>query len=101
MVLTLGVSISQIKVASILRAAVIAVLRFGAALGIALAVGQVLGLSGVVLSVLVLQAIMPAPVTNYLLAVKYEADPTEVAGLVVVSTVLSIALVPLTLAFLL
>ncbi|MEM7544383.1 MAG: AEC family transporter [Pseudomonadota bacterium] len=101
MVLTLGVSISQIKVTSILRAAVIAVIRFGAAAAIAIGVGWVLGLSGVVLGVLILQAIMPAPVTNYLLALKYDTEPAEVAGLVVVSTVLSIAFIPLTLAFLL
>ena len=43
---------------------------------------------------------MPAPVTNYLLALKYDAEPEEVAGLVVVSTAMSIALIPLTLAFL-
>ncbi|MFK7837353.1 MAG: AEC family transporter [Sulfitobacter sp.] len=101
MVLTLGVSISQIKVSSILRAALIAVLRFAAAAAIAIGIGWALGLSGVVLGVLILQAIMPAPVTNYLLALKYDTEPAEVASLVVVSTVLSILFVPLTLSFLL
>ena len=101
MLLTLGVSISQIRVSSVLRALVIAVLRYASAVGVAMAVGHFLGLSGVVLSVLILQAIMPAPVTNYLLALKYDAEPEEVAGLVVVSTALSLALIPVTLAFLL
>lgn len=101
MLLTLGVSISQIRVSSVLRALVIAVLRYASAVGVAMAVGHFLGLSGIVLSVLILQAIMPAPVTNYLLALKYDAEPEEVAGLVVVSTALSLALIPVTLAFLL
>lgn len=101
MVLTLGVSISQIKVTSVVRALIIALLRFAAAAAIAVGVGTALGLTGVVFSVLVLQAIMPAPVTNYLLALKYDADPKEVASIVVVSTALSIGLIPLTLAFLL
>lgn len=101
MLLTLGVSISQIRVSSVLRALVIAVLRYASAAGVAMAVGHFLGLSGIVLSVLILQAIMPAPVTNYLLALKYDAEPEEVAGLVVVSTALSLALIPVTLAFLL
>lgn len=100
MLLTLGVSISRIKVGAVARAALIAVLRAGVAFCVAIGVGAALGLSGLVLSVLVLQAVMPAPVTNYLLALKYDADPEEVAGLVVVSTLLSILIIPLTLAFL-
>ncbi|WP_340110370.1 AEC family transporter [Pikeienuella sp. HZG-20] len=100
MVLTLGVSISRIRVGSIKRALVVALMRYVGALAIALGLGAAMGLTGTVYAVLVLQAIMPAPVTNYLLALQYDAEPTEVAGLVVVSTALSIALVPLTLAFL-
>ncbi|MEL7462535.1 MAG: AEC family transporter [Pseudomonadota bacterium] len=101
MLLTLGVSISEIRVTSLTRALIIALLRFAAAAAIAVGVGAALGLSGVVFSVLVLQAIMPAPVTLYLLALKYETEPEEVASLVVVSTALSIGLIPLTLALLL
>ena len=100
MVLTLGVSISRIKVASIKRAALIAALRYPAAAAIAFGVASGLGLEGVAFSVLILQAIMPAPVTNYLIALKYDADPPEVAGLVVISTLLSIGLIPLALSFL-
>lgn len=100
MVLTLGVSISRIRVSSVFRAAVIAALRFAAAGAIGVGVATAFGLSGVAWGVLVLQAIMPAPVTNYLLALKYDAEPEEVAGLVVVSTAMSIGLIPLTLAFL-
>ena len=101
MLLTLGVSISQIRVSSVFRAAVIAVLRYVVAGAIGVGVATALGLTGVACSVLILQAIMPAPVTNYLLALKYDAEPEEVAGLVVVSTAMSIGLIPLTLAFLL
>lgn len=101
MVLTLGVSISRIAVSSVARAALIACLRFLAAGAIAIGVGVALGLEGVVFGVLVLQAVMPAPVTNYLIALKYEAEPEEVAGLVVVSTLLAIAFIPITLSFLL
>ena len=81
-------------------AAIIAALRYVAAGAIGVGVATALGLTGVAWSVLVLQAIMPAPVTNYLLALKYDAEPEEVAGLVVVSTAMSIALIPLTLALL-
>ena len=50
---------------------------------------------------LVLQVATPVAVTSYLLAEKYGADAQSVAGLVVVSTVLSVAALPLMLGFLL
>ena len=101
MVLTLGVSISRIRAASLARAALIAALRYPAALAVAVGIGHALALPDLAFAVLVLQAVMPAPVTNYLIAAKYDASPEEVAGLVVVSTAFSILLIPLTLAFLL
>lgn len=101
MVLTLGVSISRIKPGAIVRATVIAAVRFVAAGAIGFGVAAGLGLTGVAFSVLVLQAIMPAPVTNYLIALQYDQEPEEVAGLVVVSTLMSALTIPLTLSLLL
>ena len=101
MVLTLGVSISRIKPGAIVRAAVIAIIRFVTAGAIGFGVATGLGLSGVAFSVLVLQSIMPAPVTNYLIALQYDQEPEEVAGLVVVSTLMSALTIPLTLSILL
>lgn len=101
MLLTLGVSISRIQAPSILRALVISCLRFVAAGAIGVGVATAFGASQTVFAIIVLQAIMPAPVTNYLLALKYDAEPEEVAGLVVVSTALSVLLIPLTLTLLL
>jgi predicted permease len=40
-------------------------------------------------------------VTSYLLAERYDADPDAVAGLVMVSTLMSVATLPITLSFLL
>ena len=44
---------------------------------------------------------MPVAVTNYMLAARYHRDPDAVAGLVVVSTLLSLGVIPAALAFLL
>ncbi|MEM7270640.1 MAG: AEC family transporter [Pseudomonadota bacterium] len=101
MLLTLGVSVSRIQMGGLWRAALISLARFGVAGGVSVLVGLTLGLTDAAFAVLVLQAIMPAPVTNYLIALQYNAEPDEVAGLVVVSTLLSILLIPLTLALLL
>lgn len=101
MVLTLGVSISRIQPGAIARAAVIAILRFVTAGAIGFGVATGLGLTGVAFGVLILQAIMPAPVTNYMIALQYNQEPEEVAGLVVVSTMMSALTIPLTLSLLL
>ena len=101
MVLTLGVSISRIKPGAVLRAMLIAALRFVSAGAIGVGVATGLGLSGAAFGVLVLQSIMPAPVTNYLIALQYDQEPEEVAGLVVVSTLMSALTIPLTLSLLL
>lgn len=101
MVLTLGVSISRIEPGSIARATLIASLRYVCAGAIGFGVASALGLTGVAFSVLVLQAIMPAPVTNYLIALQYDAEPEEVAGLVVISTLMATLTIPLTLTLLL
>ena len=50
-------------------------------------------------AVLVLQVATPVAVTSYMLAAKYDARPDEVAGLVVVSTLVSVPAIPLILAF--
>jgi predicted permease len=44
---------------------------------------------------------MPAAVFNYMLAMKYENNPEEVAGLVITSTIFGFAMLPLLLAFVL
>jgi hypothetical protein len=46
------------------------------------------------------QAVTPVAITNYLLAERYQTDPTAVAGLVVVSTLISIGVIPVALALL-
>ena len=56
------------------------------------------GLPRLTLGVLVLQVATPVAVTSYMLAAKYRARPDEVAGLVVVSTLISVPALPLLLA---
>ncbi|WP_438951510.1 hypothetical protein [Porticoccus sp.] len=60
-----------------------------------------LDITGTARGVVLLQVIMPAAVFNYLLALKYDREPTAVAGVVVASTVMALVAVPLLLAVLL
>jgi malate permease and related proteins len=85
-----GLRASNLKLAFGLGAARLA-LSFVAAVGIA----ELFGLSGVARGVFVLQGVMPVAVFTYLFAVRYERDADNVAGIVLVSTLLAALLLPL------
>jgi predicted permease len=101
MLITLGVAVAQLDVRDFGRALWISLAKAAlcALVGVAVAAG--FGLDRVAAGALILQAIMPVAVTSYLLATRYDADPGAVAGLVVVSTLVSVLTVPLALAALL
>ena len=101
MLLTLGVSLARLKVRRFSRSLIIVVLRMGLGFGAAVAVSEVFGLEGVARGVLILDAAMPVAVFNALLAERYDRAPDEVAGAVVISTILSFVTLPLLLWYLL
>ncbi len=98
MLVTLGVAISRLHPGAILRATILSILKLIACFAVALWAGLQFDLDRIALAVLVLQVTTPVAVTSYMLAEKYEANATEVAGLVVVSTLLSVIAIPLILA---
>ena len=62
---------------------------------------ELFGLTGAARGVLILDCSMPVAVLNYLLAEKYERSPSEVASLVLLSTLISLVTLPLILAWVL
>ena len=68
----------------------------GTALGFATA--AVFGFDGAARGVVILESSMPAAVFNYLFARMYDNRPDEVAGVILVSTVMSAATIPMVLA---
>jgi len=101
MLISLGVSLEKIVVTSLPRNIALSCVRLIMGLGVGLFVSYVFGLEGVARGVIILQCSMPAAVFNYLLAMRYKNNPEEVAGLVVTSTVISFATLPILLAFIL
>ncbi len=103
MLLTLGVAVARLRPASLGPAIALSVAKAALCAGTAVAVGLWFALPPVALAVLVLQITAPVAVTSYMVAEKYrdgsDADPNAVAGLVVVSTCLSVFTLPLILAF--
>jgi predicted permease len=99
MLITLGVALARLSPKNISRSAVLSILKAIVCAGVAWGVGRWFDLNPIAFAVLVLQVATPVAVTSYLLAEKYGADSEEVAGLVVASTLLSVGLLPLILAF--
>ncbi len=99
MLLTLGVAIARLHPRALGQALGLCLLKLAVCVAVPLAIGLAIGLPRLPLGVLVLQVATPVAVTSYMLAAKYRARPDEVAGLVVVSTLLAVPALPLLLAF--
>lgn len=101
MLITLGVSLAQLKVAEWKHSLLFSLIRVLGGFGLAVLVAGWFGLEGVDRGVLILQSSMPVAVFNYLLALRYQREPGEVAGMVVLSTLLAFALLPFIVSFVL
>lgn len=99
MLITLGVAIARLAPTRLSRAVVLSIAKAAICVAVGWAVGRWFALEPVAFAVLLLQLATPVAVTSYLIAEKYGADADAVAGLVVVSTLLSVAVLPLLLAF--
>lgn len=93
--IALGISLAGLRVASLRRSLALSLVRLvmGGAVGYAIA--EAIGLTGAAWAVVILQSAMPVAVSNYLWAQLYGRKPEEVAGMVLLSTAISFATLPL------
>lgn len=99
MLITLGVAVARLKPANLGRALGLSLSKALICFACAWGIGLWFDLPKIAFAVLVLQACTPVAVTSYLISQKYApSDAEDVAGLVVVSTMLSVILLPITLA---
>jgi predicted permease len=98
MLITLGVAVARLQPGGMVRAILLSAAKLVVCTAIAWVVGEVFELDPVAFGVLVLQVATPVAVTSYMLAEKYGAGSEDVAGLVVASTLMSVAALPLLLA---
>ena len=94
MLLTLGVSLARLRVRHLKTAFFLSALRLGMGLGVGVALVYLMNLSGPSAGVVILQCSMPVAVFCYLFAQVYDQQPEEVAGIVVVSTILGFFFLP-------
>ena len=95
MLLALGHTVGGLRARNLPLAAGLGAARIAIAFGVAVAVSHLAGLHGMAQGVLVLQGAMPAAVFSYLFAARYERDADDVAGIVLISTLLAALLLPL------
>lgn len=94
MLITLGVSLARIRLSSFWTSLWFAVWRLVIGFAAGWVVAELFGLEGVAKAVLILQSAMPVAVFNYLFAVRYNRNADEVAGMVLLSTLIGFALLP-------
>ena len=93
--LALGVALARLNVSSLQNSIYVSVLRLGLGLLLALAVTEALDLDPVTRGVVILQSAGPAALFSYLWAQLYGNSPEQVAGVIMVSTLISLATLPL------
>ncbi|WDY55646.1 AEC family transporter [Pseudomonas sp. PSKL.D1] len=98
MLLTLGVSLASIRPQHIGSGMLLGGVRIVLGAAVGWAVGAALGMEAMERAVLMVQSAMPVAVFNYLMAVRANRSPEQVANLVMCSTVLSFAWLPVVLA---
>lgn len=101
MLMSLGISLSRLKPSVLGRSTIYSIARLVLGFTAALGVTALLGLDGIARAAVIIQASMPTAVFNYLFAARYNNRPSEVASIVVVSTVLSFITLPFLMGFVL
>jgi hypothetical protein len=99
MLMALGNTVGGLKAHNLPRAIGLGAARLVISFAVAVGVSFALGLRGVAQGVLVLQGAMPAAVFSYLFAARYERDADDVAGIVLVSTLLGALTLPLLVSY--
>jgi malate permease and related proteins len=93
-VLTLGYSLSQVRITSLLTTFIASMIRLGGGMGLGFLAASVFDLTGVFKSVVILVSAMPAAVNTYMITAKYKNEEDLVASVVFVTTVISLVLIP-------
>jgi predicted permease len=97
MLLALGASLATLKVTHFRETLSFVLYRYILGIAVVYGLARLFGLSGEAMGVAIIQGVMPIAVLNYLLAARFNNQPDRVASLVVLSTVFSIAIIPLVL----
>ena len=95
MLVALGHALGSFSLNRLRVATALALARLGLGLAVGLGIVWSFGLEGTERGVVLRESAMPVAVFNYLLAARYDRHPEEIAGAIVISTLVSFATLPL------
>ncbi|MCF8467575.1 MAG: AEC family transporter [Sneathiella sp.] len=101
MLLALGVSLASLSISHIKLATGLALLRLAMGFTVGLGLSYLFGLEGIERGVIILECSMPVAVFNYLFSLRYKRAHSQVAGMVLISTLISFLTLPALLVFVL
>jgi predicted permease len=101
MLLSLGASLATLTVSRPGRAFALSLVRLLGGFAVGLVVAWIFGLTGAARGVLLIQSAMPVAIFNYLFALRYEREPADVAGMIIITTLLSFLTLPALLLYVL
>ena len=90
----LGFSLLQLRVGGMARSAFLGVFRLAMGVAVGFFIADLFDLTGAARAIVIIQSAMPVAVSSYLFAEKFNRQPAEVAGMVVVSTAVSFVTLP-------
>ncbi len=93
-VLTLGYSLSKVKISSLKITLWSSLIRLGGGLALGLLMVYIFNITGIARSVIVLISAMPAAVNTYTITAKYKNEADLVASVVMVTTVAGLIMIP-------
>ena len=94
MLLALGYSLASFRVRRPRIALSLAIFRLALGFGIGVAVSEIFDLTGTMRGVVIIESAMPLAVFNYLLAARYDRHPQDIAGAILISTLISFLAMP-------
>lgn len=94
MLLALGYSLASFRVQRPGIALGLAVFRLALGFGVGLGVAELFNLTGAMRGVVIIESAMPLAVFNYLLAARYDRHPQDIAGAILISTLISFLTMP-------
>jgi predicted permease len=95
MLISLGVAISNMKAEGAGRIIIVCVIKLLAGFSVGYAIATILGLDGAARGVLIIQSAMPVAVHNYMFAQRFNRNTADTASMILISTTMALACLPL------
>lgn len=95
MLVSLGVSIAKMRIGTLRRTILLSAVKLTIGFAVGIGLAEAFGLTGAARGVLIIECSMPVAAHNYIMALRFSRSPEEIASLIMLSTIISLATLPL------